>query len=772
MPELHFLSADVPLSKTFERGADGTLIKTPYPNHVVNFTSHTEPVDSIRQFYDAIVAHAAEGHCLLKGKLARRIENEPRRGLTDSDAVTDWVCFDLDGIDMESANQFVQTSLPPEFRKASYVIQYSASYGIDGDSLRAHLFFMLAKPVTPQLLKTWLKQLNLDTCLDQCGATSTFAALRYPIDITVCQNDKIIYISPPNCIGFEDPIAHRVNMILGEQDRVAYGFEVNPAVVETRATKRLNELRKEAGIKVKPIKLDSRDNYDLCTNPEPAIITEAFRARGFVYCNLNGGDSNAYYYPEDNPEVLHNFKGEPSYRIADLDPKYYARIHKATPPETALIPLAFRNMGEDTVYNLVWYPDTQTMEGPFPTAHGAKLKHFFRQYGMDVPSVIEDWTLVFDPTNPVILDQQAKYCNRFVPTGYMKSAKKHDLPMVPPTIDRIVTSITGDDPLCRDHFLNWLAFIFQRREKTMTAWILHGTPGTGKGVFYEQVLRPVFGEQYCAAKVLKHLEDQFNAELETNLLYLVDEIRVHDEKQAHQKINQLKNLITEKTLNVRAMRTNSKQVRNYSNFLFFSNDRDAMVISDDDRRFNVAPRQETRLYLTDAEFAGIPNELQGFADYLASYAVDDLRARTPLDNEAKAQLRHESESAFDQICRAFTTGNLSFFMEYSKAQGPSLDLGPKYRALLIEWARHANQPMEVPANDIYLVFELISPQTKARGRSLDRALLNKGLRLHGDTTGTDKVVDVHWRANDIQKARWLAALEQGKPPNVTALRSA
>ena len=47
------------------------------------------------------------------------------------------------------------------------------------------------------------------------------------------------------------------------------------------------------------------------------------RARGFVYLNLSGGDSWAYFHPEDNPEYIYNFKGEPVYRTKEIAPEYY-----------------------------------------------------------------------------------------------------------------------------------------------------------------------------------------------------------------------------------------------------------------------------------------------------------------------------------------------------------------------------------------------------------------------------------------------------------------
>jgi hypothetical protein len=48
-------------------------------------------------------------------------------------------------------------------------------------------------------------------------------------------------------------------------------------------------------------------------------------------------------------------------------------------------------------------------------------------------------------------------------------------------------------PQVADHFLNWLAFILQHRDRTKTAWVLHGVPGTGKGLLTNDILRPIFG---------------------------------------------------------------------------------------------------------------------------------------------------------------------------------------------------------------------------------------------------------------------------------------
>jgi hypothetical protein len=55
------------------------------------------------------------------------------------------------------------------------------------------------------------------------------------------------------------------------------------------------------------------------------------RARGFVYLNLNGGDSWGYYFPESNPEILHSFKGEPPVRLADIAPDFWEKARPCDP---------------------------------------------------------------------------------------------------------------------------------------------------------------------------------------------------------------------------------------------------------------------------------------------------------------------------------------------------------------------------------------------------------------------------------------------------------
>jgi hypothetical protein len=780
MTELVFLSADVPLSKSFALQPDGSYDKTPYPR-VANFTSAAEQVTTTLAMYDAIVAHADQGRCLLKGLVTKPLRDESRAGSTNATQPTDWVCLDIDGLDVASPDAFIADHLPAEFHDVSHIVQYSASHGIDSQGLRAHVFFRLARSVAPDTLKLWLKKINLDHFRSQIEPTASFVALRYPLDVTVGQNDKLIYIAPPTCEGFTDPLAgRRIAYVAGARDVVTYNFVTQAAVVESETNRLLNEIRKNHGLPPKKPRSEWEKGEEVILNPDRASITSERHARGFVYVNLNGGDSFAYWYPEDNPEILRSFKGEPAYRLKDLDPGYYARVtmtEEVAPRELGdAVPFAFREIESDTVYNATWFPSTQILDGPWPTTLGGKLDNFFGQHGLDVPDVVEDWEVAFKPNDPRIVDFEGRFCNRFLPSPYMVAAEKQDNLSIPHTINRVLWSICGNDQMVLDHFMNWLAFIVQRREKTMTAWIFHGCPGTGKGFFYENIMRPILGEKYCTLKVLKHLEDKFNSDLEQNILYVLDEVCLNDEKAAGQKLAQLKNLITEQTQSLRAMRANAKQVKNYSNLIFFSNAVDAMTIETGDRRFNVAPRQETPLVLTSLDVEAANGELQAFASYLASYPVDERRARTVLETDAKAKLRHASQSAFDQICNAFRAGDLSLFMQYSKsASGSSVDAAPRYRVLLEQWTRGLGTPATITLADIALVIDAISPKSaaaKLSGHRLTTLLETHGLTMRPDESGTDIVLSVNWKCDEVTKARWLGALTPTPRGNVTPLRQA
>jgi len=333
--EITFLAASdgTRMAKSFALSF-GTLVTNPYP-HVRRFWSFTRNTSDLDQLYALLVTHAEAGHCLLKGQLDRPLRQEPRAGHTDPNALTDLLVLDLDfdrGFD--NIDHFLEAI---GLGGVSYVLHHSASAGITAAiGLRAHVFIPLATPVAPVQLKLWLRHLNLTVpgLRDQVRLSANGMTLAYPLDVTSCQNDKLLFIADPVVQGLEDPLAgRRFELCEGAIDRVGLRLNhLDPGVVQRETDALVSELRAKAGLPPREpryVALPGRER--LLANPEPATVTGIRRARGFTYLNLDGGDSFAYYFPDSNPEIVRSFKGDPPARLADIAPGLWAQLRPCDP---------------------------------------------------------------------------------------------------------------------------------------------------------------------------------------------------------------------------------------------------------------------------------------------------------------------------------------------------------------------------------------------------------------------------------------------------------
>lgn len=288
--------------------------------------------------------------------------------------------------------------------------------------------------------------------------------------------------------------------------------------------------------------------------------------------------------------------------------------------------------------------------------------HFSFFGGTAPPDPIPIWDLVFDPTLDQQWNGQERTFNTWRPSEYQVNALYRT--NIPAVTNKVLVHVTGDNKDAYDHFINWLAYIYQNRDKSGTAWVLHGVPGTGKGVLFNNIIRPLFGHDYCQTKQVRDLKDKFNGWMEKALFVNIDETNTSDVgNEAKEIVNALKQWITDPYMSVRHMQATALNLRSFINFLFTTNDFGVLPIQDGDRRFSVAPRQEIPIKLSTAEIEAIGSELLDFAGYLQSYGVDEVMARTPLANEAKEDLKLAAESSLDSFFRAARTGNLEYFTE-------------------------------------------------------------------------------------------------------------
>ena len=702
---IHFLGTNTPLTKTYWKGPNG-IEKTSYPA-AYEFTSYDENCTDLNDLLKAMLKHAALGHCLLKGAIDSPLVNQSRAGSTSSSDMTEWLCFDIDGlpetIDMLAADGLTTVTVPftPDYFMSliglgdvTYIVQWSASYGIENKKLRCHIMVQMDRAVSAPLIKQWLIHLNhaIDRLRDAQTLTKTGHALSWALDITACQNDKLIYIAAPILTGIKNPLGKSPRIALIPKSKAKYVFPsgVNTAKNRTLTDKRILELRAAVGLPLRKLTYRVAGKTEVLVKPDRCDATEVKQERGFVYFNINGGDSWAYYHPENNPDYIYNFKGEPTYLTKELLPDYWASLqaqgHRVD--SDGLAYLAFC----DRVTGTYWkgtYDEKNDVLDINPSKTLIILQHFAKQHGMVIGDFVPEWDMTFDPHDSVRVDYDNRTVNVFQLTEYMKTTAKK-VTQCPPTIFKVIHHALGSDPDITERFINWVACILQERDRTLTSWVLHGAQGTGKGIMMNCILRPLFGFSQTTVRRMEEFKQPYNGYMRQCMLVFVDEVQTSQLLDEQGVAANLRNFITEQTITIRQMYSPPIEARNFTNWIFASNKPDPIRIPKNDRRTNVAKYQPNKFYPTPADQARWPadkaridKELQAFHDFLLGYPVDRVAAGTPIESEDRDILIDISETAIDTVANALLEGNMEFFID-------QLPTSVKYQSNTLEMNRIDN----------------------------------------------------------------------------------
>ena len=783
--EIIFLKAKQKLVK--EITTEGTK---PYPL-AKNFTSEHHTIEpnqkGFNEFYELLQTHAAAGHALHKGDLKKKLKNESRALMTDRTAATQLLVLDLDGItfpgaktayntyDIQNiAEAFVQY-LPQEFKDVSYIAQASASLGLKANKISLHLFFLLGHTVQPRALKEWLRTLNyeIDFLADQLNLSANGQSISYPLDVSLADNSKLVYIGTPKFTGVQDPITGdrfvKIDRGSPTLDISHLMKDVNPEKVYNLSTQIKDGLRKKAGLVKKSEKITTVNvngiSEQVLQNPDRMSIEICRIADPYVNCNINGGDSGAYYFILTNPHYMYNFKGEPIFEIEKADPEFYQTIFEKYADKIDgaknVKPIVLRDFYTDTYFNGVFDSNKSQFTDDFPLTPTQKtsLEGFMRTHNRPMPDYIPDAQVVFDPASNsgIQMDTAPYHVNLYRKTGYMLGASTEvpeltygtaaaELSKYIPNIMTLMKHILGNGVTEVEHFVNWLAYIYQNKRKTMTAWIFTGVPGTGKGLFIHKVLKPLFGEQQVPMRSLENIEEQFNLYMRTALFLVVDEFRMGDSGNTGRMADKLKHQVTEPTLTIRAMRTNQIELPSFCNFIFLTNRADAVKIEEGDRRYNVAPRQESKLETKHPDFiaklADIQAELFTFAGLLQRFKVDERMAHTALENEAKKEMKQVSMSVLEEFATAVKQHNLEYFVEIldipltNTFDAGGISTAQRY---IKDWISKTNQETIIPMQHFKLVYDVLTDNRKALAiRDFTKAMSRLNVQTTRKRVGTSK----------------------------------
>jgi hypothetical protein len=794
MPKVTFLEADQPLAKSYSLDSEGKLQKESYPR-VWEFTSHSYDYKDLTELCDLLRGAAAKGWCLLKGDLQRDLINESRAGSTDPNSPTDTIVLDFDRLGRILSIEEAMGDLG--LGNYSHIVQYSASHGVEPEKgCTAHVILKLSAPAHPASLKQWLISLNLkvEALNEVLRLTRTHNAISWGLDVSTCQNDKLIYIAPPRLgEGVKTTFtAERIQLVTKSIELLDPSTLIIPTAEVNRValSAKLEELRSKIGLLPRSwnVRNDKHTGLEVLSKPDASTLTGIRRERGFVYFNLNGGDSWGYFHPESSPEVIRNFKGEPNYLTSELLPEYWSQVQleraaraieqhqiKANLESGIIDPskkqiLVFRDFKTAIYYNGSWDPDTQHLQLARASSE-LQLQHFLVQNGLPEIDSIPVWNLIFDPQSDVRVDVRTRTLNTFEPSKYMKQAYE-PVDTVPPIIRRVIQHAVAYDPELEEHWLNWFACIYRLRLRTMIAWILHGIQGTGKGLMLNKILIPLLGIGNVAVRRMAELDDRFNAYLESAMLTIIDEAEISEAKGSQLIMASLKNQITEPQVSIRRMHAAAYTVPNYCNFMFFSNKAGPVTIEITDRRFNVGEFRQSKLQITDAEIDAIEGELSAFANYLMTREVSAEKARSVLATTERAEMIATSQNSVETTAQALLAGDLEFFWDAL----PAGDMGvlsveqqmlhDAYTRLILDALRAEDGMQRLTRDETRALFAYNIgkgvPNTPAKFTQLLRhhRIQLKPLWIKGRTT---RGVEANWKTETAWKQERLKEFSEKAP---------
>lgn len=764
MPTFTFLESDRPLTKKYTKHPDGSITKESFLN-AYEVTTHQAQCSSLKDFYVELRTQANKGRCLLKGNTSRPLVKESRAGSTDADAPTDWVCLDFDGLDTELSVDKLLEEIG--LGGVSYVLQWSSSQSIIDKTLRCHVFFFLDRPYPAPVLKQWLVQLNHrnEVLRRNQKLTKTNLAISWPLDITACQNDKLIYITPPQLVGVMNPLGRRprYELIPHTLERLSLGTINTPETNKLLTIARVNELRAAAGLPARKLTSKLVGDVDVLPKPDEAMVTGFKVDRGFAYFNLNGGDSWAYYHPVDNVEIIYNFKGEPNYLTKELLPDYYKKAKSEArsteraesslgvhvPSDDRPVLLAFRDRRTGTYYHGTYTPATDILD--LAVARSEKqVRDFCMQERMPIDDFIPIWDLNFEPQADYRIDIESRRINTYARSPYLRAAEPK-AGKLPKTIGKVLRHMLADDQPTIEHFLNWLAFMAQTRERPNTAWVLYGTEGTGKGTFCSKVLRPLFGMGQTAMRPGAQLSSEYNNFLKGNVLVMFDEAHVAEMRDSEEIHAKLRNWITEPTVSLRMMYSNPVEIDNNAAFILLSNQPNVIHLQKKDRRWNIAPFQDKKIELTDEEVREeIPTELQAFANFLMAWSVDRVKARTPLVTDDRDRLISTTTSSADDVAYALSkdTAQMGFFIDQlptdTKFKPPLLvqnkidDYRRTLHDIVLRTMYRGDGKCNISRDELYNIFEYTVGKMPATPNKFTKFLAHR--HIHTEKVRIDKPV--------------------------------
>ncbi|MFC1554131.1 primase-helicase family protein [candidate division KSB1 bacterium] len=383
------------------------------------------------------------------------------------------------------------------------------------------------------------------------------------------------------------------------------------------------------------------------------------------------------------------------------------------------------------------------------------IKNALLERGMTIPDVISEAEHIFDFTSEKINELEKGFVNRYiVPEILTRDAPNEKTYQIPEYTNKLMLHICGDDTEVFNSLINHLALMVQKRDKLRIAFLFQGVPGTGKGMWFNHVLAPIFGRSYCTTLLQKVFLKEFNTSLESNYCILIDEVEADFSDKGSELARVLKHIITEKHIGLEGKGIDIKNGMNNANLFLATNKPFGVRIEHGDRRFIVGARQEQKVYKTgwwpgDNEMTKIiAGELEEFVFYLKQCTIKSESLNRVVENEAREEIIGLSKTHTDLFFEAVHKGDFLWFQNNIRRRNTyngSIEFEEVNEVL-----SSIRASSKVKRDDLILLFTNIigkeeSPASFSR-KCTEHQIEMKPVRIDGDTP---QGVEIPWTNEEL-----------------------
>lgn len=241
------------------------------------------------------------------------------------------------------------------------------------------------------------------------------------------------------------------------------------------------------------------------------------------------------------------------------------------------------------------------------------------------------WDKVYWPGKPKLFENDGQpYINTYHNDGAQPSDAISDDGQVAIDLMLYHLSIIIGDERERTIVLDWLTYVYQNPGKRVDwAVMIQGSQGIGKS-YIGQMMEHLLGGNHQPLDG-RAISERFTGWAHGTVLSVIEEVRISGASK-FDIVDRMKPFITNDMIQIEEKGRDHRKVPNFTNYLLFTNHKDAIPIKDDDRRYcviysDIQSRHTLHEILggsdaTDDHFSRLFNSTKDHADDFARFFLD------------------------------------------------------------------------------------------------------------------------------------------------------